>query len=1170
MKRILYIVSIFSLLSASLFGQSTVADTTDLKLIPSVNNGKLATIVSGEYQGAYRATNVSQTPNALTIFASVKSGWYWVKISDVLKITKVPLQADILDLSAQAGERIFVSPGELSYIIQDAAVSGYTTDSAVVIPTKNSKYAVLQPNTEGRYQISALRTFSPTTMERFFDFVGMRGGRILWDRNVTLTFTNGEDIDINYDIDIISPTRDTLFSPTEPEEGLNYTLFYKADNVNFSVDGLVVRGPKDGRVSYSGSFTRADKVVTVASGIFDDVGCPNELCDEGRYLYFNDTVRVRITAVNSTTEVEIANTSGVPTSGTATLYRENDTKLINTTGSTIPSSKNLVTDVPLAGQRFIRVDPALDDTYIGGYIYITIDGTEYERRILEVSSDTLFFSNQLPDSITTYPSTATIGKWASIRLKNVDFSGEWRNVLFWSGGDGIIDIDDNSYFSSNVSILSMFADNSAKNVRCHVRNSFFIETGIGWYGDGNTHPTDPNGIGIYLHPHINAIIDNCYFYGNYRDHLKFFSSSDSQTTIAKYQKVTNCHFEYGGSALQESLYQHFDIINYTRGTATIANCTGDGKIQIRGNTDLVNSTFDRLTISNPRDSAVYNISNSEFTGMTEITGAGTYEYFANVSNTRIVDTDDLGQGIMAQHGTWTVSNCWIDIQGANGVGIRSQGASFYISDTYIKTYHTSGNYYSLDVNGTQYDDIDFNATNVTILGGQISLAGSASYTERVFFNNVKFVDGCTDCSIRIVGSNLDEYENSRGRNAGRDTVEYGAADDVIEVRKNMDYEMDVNAGGAPIVHIKTSDGVETGVTWRDEFKLNFVSGAVFQSGLNFDFTQTFSAGDWAIIRRDGDKWVIYEKNGYTQTEIDSALISQNSRELNQNDTLKTADFGKILYNDDTSNDTLYIPAGITADVFSQYVGIETYNSASIVIITDATQLRDIENTLIDTLTVKAAAIRRVAADKFRLLSSSEVYITASDTAAMLTPYLTSSTGYIQDSLYTQTQVDSIISAQNGWAHYVDTAYATAADSFYVAQGSTATLPLKANMADGLVTSYLPNGVDSLFSQHDSTILGIATAATYTVRVNFKAKNSSNTGYATLALDIGTGGTPNIVTAETLTFPKGAGIETQESKTILLYSLDTFIANGCKIKVTADTGNLEIYDIRLLIRLDSRP
>ena len=173
-------------------------------------------------------------------------------------------------------------------------------------------------------------------------------------------------------------------------------------------------------------------------------------------------------------------------------------------------------------------------------------------------------------------------------------------------------------------------------------------------------------------------------------------------------------------------------------------------------------------------------------------------------------------------------------------------------------------------------------------------------------------------------------------------------------------------------------------------------------------------------------------------------------------------------------------------------------------------------------------------------------------------------------LYTLDGNAYLTTKSSGWAHYIDTAYATAADSFYVAQGSTLTLPIKADMTAALVTNYLPNGVDSLFSQQDSTILGIDTGASYTVRVTFKAKNSSNTGYATIAFDIGTGGTPNITTAETLVFPKGAGVETQESKTVLLYSLDTFVANGCKIKVTADTGNLEIYDIRLLIRLDSRP
>lgn len=82
MKKILYIATLL-FFSVAAKSQTYVADTTDLKLIPSVNNGKIATIVATAYQGSYRATNAAQTPNGANIFASsVKDGWYWVKIQD--------------------------------------------------------------------------------------------------------------------------------------------------------------------------------------------------------------------------------------------------------------------------------------------------------------------------------------------------------------------------------------------------------------------------------------------------------------------------------------------------------------------------------------------------------------------------------------------------------------------------------------------------------------------------------------------------------------------------------------------------------------------------------------------------------------------------------------------------------------------------------------------------------------------------------------------------------------------------------------------------------------------------------------------------------------------------------------------------------------------------------
>lgn len=84
MKKIIYIFTLI-IFSLPLSSQQSVSDTTRLKALSSLNNGKIVTIDQGGYQGTYYATNTEQTPNHTTIFASSeKAGWYWVKVRETV------------------------------------------------------------------------------------------------------------------------------------------------------------------------------------------------------------------------------------------------------------------------------------------------------------------------------------------------------------------------------------------------------------------------------------------------------------------------------------------------------------------------------------------------------------------------------------------------------------------------------------------------------------------------------------------------------------------------------------------------------------------------------------------------------------------------------------------------------------------------------------------------------------------------------------------------------------------------------------------------------------------------------------------------------------------------------------------------------------------------------
>ena len=271
----------------------------------------------------------------------------------------------------------------------------------------------------------------------------------------------------------------------------------------------------------------------------------------------------------------------------------------------------------------------------------------------------------------------------------------------------------------------------------------------------------------------------------------------------------------------------------------------------------------------------------------------------------------------------------------------------------------------------------------------------------------------------------------------------------------------------------------------------------------------------------------------------NGAVTYQERTISQNDTLKAADWGKTLINTGATNDTLYLVNAVSATASvpdNATVIIESRGAGNIVVYdNDGTLIAtDLDNETFATYETVGTALRKTGTDTIKLLTT--------------------------------------VGQLMGWALYEDTTYASAADSFYVAAGTRTTLQIFPDMTTSLANDYLPYGVDSLWSHSDTSMIGISVGASYTVRVSFKFKNSATagSGSATLHYDIGNvDSSPIDIADRFVSMPKAANTETVFNTTTMLYSLGTFVSNGCRLQIESITGNTEIYDISVMIRLETR-
>jgi len=171
--------------------------------------------------------------------------------------------------------------------------------------------------------------------------------------------------------------------------------------------------------------------------------------------------------------------------------------------------------------------------------------------------------------------------------------------------------------------------------------------------------------------------------------------------------------------------------------------------------------------------------------------------------------------------------------------------------------------------------------------------------------------------------------------------------------------------------------------------------------------------------------------------------------------------------------------------------------------------------------------------------------------------------------YTTAEVDQFLTRADhlGWAVYFDSVHTNTATGIVI--NNTRTNISCNGLGSQTVTTYLPNGVTSLWDTNANEIVSSALGNAYNVRVQFKAEATVGATFFDIEFDIGDGAGP-VIAARTLGAPKASGIEIQYSIGIPLFSMQTFVNNGCGIWIdtTVDGpggSDITIYDIQVMVQ-----
>ena len=159
------------------------------------------------------------------------------------------------------------------------------------------------------------------------------------------------------------------------------------------------------------------------------------------------------------------------------------------------------------------------------------------------------------------------------------------------------------------------------------------------------------------------------------------------------------------------------------------------------------------------------------------------------------------------------------------------------------------------------------------------------------------------------------------------------------------------------------------------------------------------------------------------------------------------------------------------------------------------------------------------------------------------------------------QIDTRLSKHNeqGWIQVADSQFDTAFRLGVFADTRT----LLPNDGVNVINTYGPAGSASWWDAANDKFQPDQVGDFYTWRTQFVADPALNDRNLTIELDIGTGGSPNVIWSKTIRLARGAGVDTRVTESMDIYTLGTFVTNGGKVYVTCD-GYIEIYDIVHLI------
>ena len=146
----------------------------------------------------------------------------------------------------------------------------------------------------------------------------------------------------------------------------------------------------------------------------------------------------------------------------------------------------------------------------------------------------------------------------------------------------------------------------------------------------------------------------------------------------------------------------------------------------------------------------------------------------------------------------------------------------------------------------------------------------------------------------------------------------------------------------------------------------------------------------------------------------------------------------------------------------------------------------------------------------------------------------------------------------GWEQLTDTTY-TVGSPLTIATGVTG------KIQTGTVTkiqTQIPSGVTTFWDTTTDKLLAVNNGDAFTLSLRFKAKMDVINGYFDVALNIG--GALGKVSNETSVFTRASGTEQKFDIDLSYFTGTTFITNGGTIEIIPTNGNIQIYDIVLVI------